>query len=1304
MGHMKNNRKFIKSILLATTALPISLFAGNAQAIPFCSTTHTPNSNGGYNETVNTAQTGTCYLGTNDALTVETPTGSISSTGDGIAPISTGISINNAGIVTTTSNTGLHAAINNTGSVTTLTNSGTVDGLSDTGLRNATNSTIDIINNSGTISSNVNSAILTYGTIANINNDTSGVIRSTDGEAISIYDGTVGTITNKGLISSTNSWAIDNDTAGGVSLNKLVNSGTISAANGVAIGLVTSAGTIENDVGGLITAGDDAIQVQNGQTLDILTNAGTITSTGSSSDATILNQGTITSITNTGTLNTTGLGPIILNDGGTITGLTNSGNMVNMNNAAIINNAASTITTIHNTGNGLIQGASGYGIFSQGTIGSITNDANATISSDEYTIWSTGSGTINTISNAGHINGYYTITNDGTSTINTITNSGTINGDTNGATAIYNGATIHNITNTGYITGTNGGMAFDNRNGTIGTITNSGIISGSGADGIYNETNGSVINNIINYGAISSDTVYAIENAGTIGTLTNNGLITSSGMNGSAINNYGTLNLINSGTISVTGSSGSAAIYVGGTMQLSNRGTISATDGTAIEFDAGSPAAVVNDGGLITSASTGNGTINIAADVGSFSIQDGTISNTSHSNSAVDVNITHAQSDLITISHANLIADGDTAGSGHGIAVNIAAGGGNVSVDLASDNVRGSVIDTANDTVTLLTDSNIKGNITTGSGNDTLGILGGTIQGNIDLGGGINEIDINGNFTTHGTITSTGGNTDLLIDSNKSLTLNGNANLGTGGLRLNSGSSLNLTGGDINSTGTLVSGGTVEIGSTHSLNMGSIAAGNHGTFIYDVASNSGTLTSGSLNFSSGAANLTNQTIKVNSISSGTINSGTRSLIASGVGAATLPSSATVADNSYLYDFSLVQGTGGADNNIYLQASQAVSLANAAETQNNRNASNILLSNLGASSNSTIQQLQNNLNNAPTRSAYNRVIESTLPTIDNGAPASAAAFTNQAFDVTDSQLVDINTASSGTSSGDGALTGLHFWTQGFGQHSNQGSENGIAGYDANIFGGAIGADTRNFGSNNVVGLSFAYGRSHINSHNANNTDTDVDTYQLTAYANHSLSSDYFIAGMAAFGWDHNNSTRYDVGGISGLDANADYSSWQGAGRAEFGRNFHVKALGNAVLTPIVSADYVHYDSGSYSETGAGGANLHVDNASEDSLNLGIGVRAEWNFKTASNWQVKPDIHASYQYDVLHNDSIDTTSSFAAGGGTFSTNGLNPSNSTFDVGAGVKLYSTNNWDFAASYDYTARTDYNANSGLLRAAYHF
>jgi outer membrane autotransporter protein len=285
----------------------------------------------------------------------------------------------------------------------------------------------------------------------------------------------------------------------------------------------------------------------------------------------------------------------------------------------------------------------------------------------------------------------------------------------------------------------------------------------------------------------------------------------------------------------------------------------------------------------------------------------------------------------------------------------------------------------------------------------------------------------------------------------------------------------------------------------------------------------------------------------------------------------------------------------------------------------------------------------------------------------------------------------------------ATHGLHPWMQGFGSYASQGMRSDVAGYNASTYGAAFGLDTRELVDNTVLGVSFAYGRTNATSQNINNTSTNVNTYQGMIYGNHQFGEDFFVTGMGAFGWDTNSQTRYNVGEIAGLNASANYNAWQAATRWEVGHNFKDLPTG-ATLTPAFITDYLHYQASSYTETGAGGANLSVGNSAENILNVGLGLQAEWLIETADGSRFRPNLHATYKYDVLNNDTIDTSSSYAAGGGTFTTNGLNPGNSTTTLGTGMKFYNTDNWDFTASYDHTFKADYNSDSGLIRAAYKF
>jgi outer membrane autotransporter protein len=195
-------------------------------------------------------------------------------------------------------------------------------------------------------------------------------------------------------------------------------------------------------------------------------------------------------------------------------------------------------------------------------------------------------------------------------------------------------------------------------------------------------------------------------------------------------------------------------------------------------------------------------------------------------------------------------------------------------------------------------------------------------------------------------------------------------------------------------------------------------------------------------------------------------------------------------------------------------------------------------------------------------------------------------------------------------------------------------------------------------------------------------------------------------MGLYGWSRNDQTRFDVGGIPGLTATADYDTWVGGVRGSIGRNYHLdpRAAGadKFQLTPQLFSEYVNFSRDGYDETGAGGANLSVGDASQNIWNLGISLQAEWTY-VVKGGKVKPDLHASYKYDVL-GDRADTTASFAAGGSTFESQGVDPARSAFAIGAGVKFFDVTGWDFTANYDFNFKDEYSAHSAFFRAAYEF
>jgi uncharacterized protein with beta-barrel porin domain len=69
-----------------------------------------------------------------------------------------------------------------------------------------------------------------------------------------------------------------------------------------------------------------------------------------------------------------------------------------------------------------------------------------------------------------------------------------------------------------------------------------------------------------------------------------------------------------------------------------------------------------------------------------------------------------------------------------------------------------------------------------------------------------------------------------------------------------------------------------------------------------------------------------------------------------------------------------------------------------------------------------------------------------------------------------------------------------------------------------------------------------------------------------------------------------------------------------------------------------------------------------------------------------------------------DRIEDVAQFTGGGGAFSVPGPDPARSSVDLGASIKLLTTNSWTFTGSYDFDWKSDYNASAGFVRAGYRF
>jgi uncharacterized protein with beta-barrel porin domain len=363
------------------------------------------------------------------------------------------------------------------------------------------------------------------------------------------------TVTNSGAISSADTGI---NISGVNPTGTLSNSGSISGSSYGIFNSGGTAGTLTNEPGGTISGGAYGIY-----------NGGTTSNPTSGTIATLTNRGTISGTVDG--IHSTGTIDVLTNEsGGTISGGATAG--INNNNGGA---GGGTIGTLTNSGT--ISGGF-YGIYSQGSIDTLTNESDGTISSGGSGI--NNSGTIGTLTNRGAISGGgYGIANTAAGVITTLTNEsgGTISSAS--WSGIFNNGTIGTLTNRGAITGTNGifnnggGTTSNPNGGSIGTLTNSGTIGGN----TYGINNTGMIGALTNIGTITGPIAIYNSSTGTIGPIVNSGLIAG--------------NIQNDAAQALTINGGSGAIYgtltgSSGSIGSGDKGTITNTNSNLI-FDTG---------------------------------------------------------------------------------------------------------------------------------------------------------------------------------------------------------------------------------------------------------------------------------------------------------------------------------------------------------------------------------------------------------------------------------------------------------------------------------------------------------------------------------------------------------------------------------------------------------------------------------------------------------------------------------------------------------------------------------------------
>jgi YD repeat-containing protein len=469
-------------------------------------------------------------------------------------------------------------------------------------------------------------------------------------------------------------------------------------------------------------------------------------------------------------------------------------------------------------------------------------------------------------------------------------------------------------------------------------------------------------------------------------------------------------------------------------------------------------------------------------------------------------------------------------------------------------------------------------------------------------------------------------------------------------------------------------GGTYTQGAGATLKLTVNSSANYGKI---KAENASTLDAGSKIFISAAGNIDN-------------NSTLTVVDTAGAGVGSLPG--TISTDSAFYTF-----TGSIDSNDLVITATRTTSYNSFASSSNTGAVSSVLNTMAVNNTATgdMVTVLSNLDTMTQAEEINAAMESMLPSYDNSVPQVTQASLNQFISVSVSRLDNFQELPSAMIN-DLEPKGPDIWAQGFGSYLHQDPMASSNGYNASVWGTALGFDlpiTRPL----KIGASGGFAQDYIRTKDSSGR-TDINSYAGALYATYGWER-FFIDIMPAFAYNTYDSSRNVTVGALDRTAYGEYNGQQYTGYFQCGYKIDIKKV---MLTPVASFQYTHLRINSYEETGAGALNLKVVPQDSDLAQTGLGLKLARPIEAGSCTLI-PEIRVKWLYDWI-GDAQQLTSTFTGGGGGFTTNGSTPAQSSYDFGTKLTLATKLNVTLSVNYDLEIKEDFYSHNGYAELRYAF
>ena len=271
-----------------------------------------------------------------------------------------------------------------------------------------------------------------------------------------------------------------------------------------------------------------------------------------------------------------------------------------------------------------------------------------------------------------------------------------------------------------------------------------------------------------------------------------------------------------------------------------------------------------------------------------------------------------------------------------------------------------------------------------------------------------------------------------------------------------------------------------------------------------------------------------------------------------------------------------------------------------------------------------------------------------------------------------RLQTVSVAPSQVSAGESDESPWRIQFQTLANWSGVDGKDGEPGYDLKTFGGALAVDRLVGGIGNAdlrLGLAMEVGKSKMDWDGLGD-NSEADSAAWSFYGRLS-GEEWFLLGGLNYGFSKVDNTRYMAS--QNLTADSSYTAqWYGAGLW----GGYQWTAGAWELTPSAGLAYTFLRLPGYTEHGAGQANLTVDRATENNLELSGQFEVARTFVSEGGLTVRPKISVGLTTELLDHNQWSTVR-FASESGVpaFRSRHSDVGRTTFDLGAGLSLGSKN-----------------------------